>query len=55
MECHQNDPFIHNSFIDAVKMPRTDEPEAGGRGDRFNGKSKRAFFAGKTRSDKAKQ
>ena len=26
VECHQNDPFIHNSFIDAAKMPGTDEP-----------------------------
>ena len=25
VECHQNDPFIHNSFIDAAKMPGTDE------------------------------
>lgn len=23
VECHQNDPFIHNSFIDAAKMPGT--------------------------------
>ena len=26
VECHQNDPFIHNSFIDAAKMPGTDDP-----------------------------
>ena len=26
VQCHQNDPFIHNPFIDAAKMPRTDEP-----------------------------
>lgn len=26
VECHQNDPFIHNSFIDAARMPGTDEP-----------------------------
>ena len=25
VQCHQNDPFIHNSFIDAAKMPDTDE------------------------------
>jgi len=25
VECHQNDPFIHNSFIDAAKMPGTNE------------------------------
>ena len=24
--CHQNDPFIHNSFMDAAKIPGTDEP-----------------------------
>jgi hypothetical protein len=24
--CHQNDPFIHSDFIDAAKMPGTDEP-----------------------------
>ena len=23
VECHQNDPFIHNDFIDAAKMPGT--------------------------------
>ena len=26
VECHQNDPFIHNSFIDAATMPGTDDP-----------------------------
>ena len=26
VECHQNDPFIHNSFIDAAKLPGTEEP-----------------------------
>ena len=26
VECHQNDPFIHNSFIDSAKLPGTDEP-----------------------------
>jgi len=26
VECHQNDPFVHNSFIDAAKMQGTDEP-----------------------------
>jgi len=26
VECHQNDPFIHNDFIDAAKLPGTDEP-----------------------------
>ncbi|MBL6831946.1 MAG: hypothetical protein ISQ70_11080 [Pirellulales bacterium] len=26
VECHQNDPFIHSSFIDAAKLPGTDEP-----------------------------
>ena len=25
VECHQNDPFIHNAFIDAAIMPGTDE------------------------------
>ena len=25
VECHQNDAFIHNSFIDAAKIPGTDE------------------------------
>jgi len=25
VQCHQNDPFIHNSFIDAAKMPGSDE------------------------------
>ena len=25
VECHQNDPYIHNSFIDAAKIPGTDE------------------------------
>lgn len=24
--CHQNDPFIHNDFIDAATLPGTDEP-----------------------------
>lgn len=24
--CHQNDPWVHNDFIDAAKMPGTDEP-----------------------------
>lgn len=26
VSCHQNDPFIHNSFIDAAKMPDTGRP-----------------------------
>ncbi|MEM7364531.1 MAG: hypothetical protein AAF525_10940, partial [Pseudomonadota bacterium] len=26
VECHQNDPFIHNDFIDAAKLPGTDKP-----------------------------
>ncbi len=26
VECHQNDPFIHSDFIDAAKLPGTDEP-----------------------------
>ena len=26
VQCHQNDPFIHNSFIDGAKMPGTDKP-----------------------------
>ena len=26
VECHQNDPFIHSDFVDAAKMPGTDEP-----------------------------
>lgn len=26
VECHQNDPFIHSDFINAAKMPGTDEP-----------------------------
>lgn len=26
VSCHQNDPFIHSSFIDSAKMPGTDEP-----------------------------
>ena len=25
VKCHQNDPFIHDSFIDGAKMPGTDE------------------------------
>lgn len=25
VQCHQNDPFIHNSFIDAAKMPGSKE------------------------------
>ena len=25
VQCHQNDPFIHNSFIDAAKLPGTDK------------------------------
>ena len=25
VECHQNDPFIHNDFIDAAKIPGTNE------------------------------
>ena len=25
VQCHQNDPFIHNSFIDAAKTPGTDK------------------------------
>ena len=25
VQCHQNDPFIHNAFIDAAKMPGSDE------------------------------
>lgn len=25
VECHQNDPFIHNSFIDAALLPGTEE------------------------------
>lgn len=25
VQCHQNDPFIHNSFIDAAKMPGSEE------------------------------
>ena len=24
--CHQNDPFIHSSFVDSAKIPGTDEP-----------------------------
>ena len=24
--CHQNDPFIHSSFVDSAKLPGTDEP-----------------------------
>ncbi len=24
--CHQNEPFIHSSYVDAAKMPGTDEP-----------------------------
>jgi hypothetical protein len=26
VECHQNDPYIHNAFVDAAKMPGTNEP-----------------------------
>ena len=26
VSCHQNDPFIHSSFVDSAKMPGTDEP-----------------------------
>ena len=26
VECHQNDPFIHSDFIDAARLPGTDEP-----------------------------
>ena len=26
VSCHQNDPFIHNSFIDAARMPDTGRP-----------------------------
>ncbi|MYD79295.1 MAG: hypothetical protein F4X44_01600 [Gammaproteobacteria bacterium] len=26
VSCHQNDPFIHNSFIDAARMPETGRP-----------------------------
>ena len=26
VSCHQNDPFIHNSFIDAAKVPDTGRP-----------------------------
>ena len=24
--CHQNDPFVHSSFVDSAKMPDADEP-----------------------------
>jgi hypothetical protein len=35
VECHQNDPFIHNDFIDSAKLPGTNEtvvPQIAGKG-----------------------